>query len=58
MRFTPELQLHRQLSYTKFMVAVLPDVLPNVHNSAQEKRKLNSILRYGPGQISVLNLVF
>ena len=48
MRFTPELQLQRQLNYTKCLVS---DVVSNAQNRALEKRRMDSNTRYGPGHI-------
>ena len=47
-RFTPGLQLQRQLNYTKCLV---PDVISDTQNRALKKRKINSNPRYGPGHI-------
>ena len=46
-RFTPGLQLQRQLNYTKFLVS---DV-SNAQNRALKKRDMDSNPRYGPGRI-------
>ena len=48
MRFTPGLQLQRQLNYTQCLVS---DVVSNALNRAPKKRKMNSKPRYGPGHI-------
>ena len=48
MRFTPGLQLQRQLNYTKCLV---PDVVSNSQNKALKKQKIDSNPRYGPGHI-------
>ena len=37
--FTPGLQLSRELNYTKCLVALLPDVVPNCQNRALKKKK-------------------
>ena len=47
-RFTPGLQLKRQLSYTKCLFALLPGVASNAQNGAMKKRKLDLNPRYGP----------
>ena len=47
-RFTPGLQLERQLNYTKCLV---PDIASNAQNRALKKGKIDSNLRYGPGHI-------
>ena len=43
---TPGPQLQRQLKYTKCMVALLPDVVPNAQNRALKKQKLDTNPRY------------
>ena len=48
-RFTPGLQLQRQLNYTK---SLIPDILSNAKNRALKKRKLDSNPRYGPDTTS------
>ena len=48
MRFTPGLQLQRQLNYTKCLV---PDVVSNAQNRALKKRKMDSNPRYSLGHI-------
>ena len=48
MRFTPGLQLQRQLNYTKCLV---PDVVSNAQNRALKKQKMDSNPKYGPGHI-------
>ena len=48
MRFTPGLQLQRQLNYTKCLV---PDVASNAQNRALKKRKMDSNPRYSLGHI-------
>ena len=47
-RFTPGLQLQRQLNYTKCLVS---DVVSNAQNRALKKLKMDSNSRYGPGHI-------
>ena len=58
MRFTPGPQLQRQLNYTKSLVALLPDVVPNAQNRALKKRKLDSNSRYGPVYINQMTGFF
>ena len=48
LRFTPGLQLQRQLNYTKCLV---PDVFSNAQNRALKKLKMDSNPRYSPGHI-------
>ena len=48
MRFIPELQLQRQLNYTKCLVS---DVVCNAQNRALKKLKMDSNSRYGPSHI-------
>ena len=48
MRFTPGLQLQRQLNYAKCLVQ---DVVSNSQNRALKKRKMDSNPRYSPGHI-------
>ena len=47
-RFTPGLQLQRQLNYTKCLVS---DVVSNAQNRALKKLKMDSNYRYSPGHI-------
>ena len=47
-RFTPGLQLQRQLNYTKCLVS---DVVSNAQNRALKKLKMDSNSRYSPGHI-------
>ena len=48
MRFTPGLQLQRQLNYAKCLVQ---DVVSNSQNRALKKQKMDSNPRYSPGHI-------
>ena len=48
MRFTPGLQLQKQLNYAKCLVQ---DVVSNSQNRALKKRKKDSNPRYSPGHI-------
>ena len=45
------LQLQIQLNHATCLVALPPDVVPNVQNRALKKPKLDSNPRYGPGFI-------
>ena len=56
MRYTPGLQLQRQLNYTKCLVALLPGIVPNTQNRALKKGKLDSNPRYGPDPLPVFSL--
>ena len=47
-RFTPGLQLQRQLSYTKCLVS---ELVSDAQNRVLEKLKMDSNSRYGPGHI-------
>ena len=56
MRYTPGLQLQRQLNYTKCLVALLPLVVPNVQNRALNKRKFDSNPRFGPDWLRFVHI--
>ena len=47
-RFTPGVQLQRQLNYTKCLVS---NVISNAQNTTLKKRKMDSNPRYRPGRI-------
>ena len=47
-RFTPGLQLQRQINYTKCLVS---NVISNAQNTTLKKRKMDSNPRYGPRRI-------
>ena len=50
-RFAPGLQVQRQLNYTKCLVALYQNAVPNSQNRALKKRKLDSDSRYGPDRV-------
>ena len=44
----PGLYLQRQLNYTQYLVAILPDIVPNAQNKTLQKWKLDSNPRHNP----------